>query len=148
MIIREMSHSDCIAMLAKSRVGHLACSRENVPYVVPVQFRYTDNRIVSFSLPGQKIDWMRTNPRVCLEIEHIIDKHNWKCLIVNGVFDEQTQTEQRELAWSALQTDNDWWEPGSSKPGPQAIASDRNHVFYAIDIRDMSGRQAFDQQAQ
>jgi nitroimidazol reductase NimA-like FMN-containing flavoprotein (pyridoxamine 5'-phosphate oxidase superfamily) len=144
MIIREMSHADCVALLAKSWVGRLACCKENVPYVVPIQFAYVDNRIVSFSLPGQKIDWMRANPRVCIQIDDIADKHRWKCLLVNGVFKEQVRDEQRDRAWAALKTDNDWWEPGSFKPGPQAIASERNHVFYAVDIDTMTGREAFD----
>ncbi|MBL0373620.1 pyridoxamine 5'-phosphate oxidase family protein [Rhizobium sp. KVB221] len=145
MIIREMRHSDCTALLSESRLARLACCRDNIPYVVPIYFHYVSNRIVSFSMPGQKIEWMRANSHVCLEIEHFIDKRRWKCLLVNGLFEELTGDDQRESAWTALQTDNDWWEPGSLKPGPQVVTSDRSHIFYAVNIESMSGREAIDE---
>jgi nitroimidazol reductase NimA-like FMN-containing flavoprotein (pyridoxamine 5'-phosphate oxidase superfamily) len=144
MIVHEMRYSDCIALLSSSRVGRLACCKDNIPYIVPIHFRYVDNRIISFSLAGQKIDWMRANPQVCLEIEQFTDKHHWKCLLVHGLFHEQMGMAQRDSAWSVLQEDNDWWEPGALKPDPQPITGDRSHIFYAISIETMSGREASD----
>lgn len=115
MNIREMDRSDCLALLSSSRLGRLACSKDNVPYVVPTSIRYVDGVIFSFSLPGQKIDWMRSNPHVCLEVDQISDKLQWKCLVIQGQFHEFTDPNGRDLAWSILQEQNDWWEPGGMK---------------------------------
>jgi len=41
-------------------------------------------RIRSVSLAVQKIEWMRANPNVCLKVEHLVGRHQWKCLFVQG----------------------------------------------------------------
>jgi nitroimidazol reductase NimA-like FMN-containing flavoprotein (pyridoxamine 5'-phosphate oxidase superfamily) len=42
MLIEEMSRTDCLRILAGTRLGRLACVRENQPYVVPIYFVYED----------------------------------------------------------------------------------------------------------
>ena len=143
MNIREMQHSDCIGMLSSGRLARLACCKDNIPYIVPISFRYVENHILSFSRPGKKIDWMRENPRVCLEIEQLADKIQWKCLLVEGSFRELKNRDEREYAWSLLQRDNDWWEPGGIKPAAQHVKESLDPVYFKIEIDRMSGREAF-----
>lgn len=143
MKIREMQHSDCTRLISNSRLARLACCKDNVPYVLPISFRYFDGHILSFSRPGKKIEWMRKNPRVCVEIEHISDKHEWKCVLVDGVFREITQRDEREYAWSILQEVNDWWEPGGLKPNFRHAEGDLDPVYFKITFESMSGREAY-----
>jgi nitroimidazol reductase NimA-like FMN-containing flavoprotein (pyridoxamine 5'-phosphate oxidase superfamily) len=69
MIIQEMSREDCFAVIARTRLGRLACAREGQPYVVPLYFVHDrpasgEDYLYSFSATGQKIEWMRANPLV------------------------------------------------------------------------------------
>jgi nitroimidazol reductase NimA-like FMN-containing flavoprotein (pyridoxamine 5'-phosphate oxidase superfamily) len=51
-------------------VCHLALSRDDQPYVLPISFGY-DGECLYFhtGFLGQKIDYMEANPRVCFEFE-------------------------------------------------------------------------------
>ncbi|CDM61448.1 hypothetical protein LPU83_pLPU83d_0077 (plasmid) [Rhizobium favelukesii] len=64
--LRELSQLECFEVFEQSRFGHLACSKDNQPYVVPIYFAYEGGIAYSFAMPGQKIDWMRGNDKVCL----------------------------------------------------------------------------------
>ncbi|RWK25820.1 MAG: hypothetical protein EOR43_01920 [Mesorhizobium sp.] len=63
MIVSEMNTQECRMHLATSRVGHLACVTNGMPYVVPISFVYENSHIYSFSLIGRKV-WgnARTSP--------------------------------------------------------------------------------------
>ncbi|MET2825897.1 pyridoxamine 5'-phosphate oxidase family protein [Mesorhizobium shangrilense] len=158
MNVKDMTRQDCINLLKSARLGRLACVRDNRPYVVPVHFAFNDNFIFSFSLPGRKVEWMRGNPRVCLQVDDVGSAQGWKSVVVEGVFEElskgpaldptvpaleQTPAEDhdREFAWSLLAQHANWWEPGALKPGATATVSG-NHLFYQIRIETISGRQA------
>jgi hypothetical protein len=42
MFIREMTETECLSILARTRLGRLACAHENQPYVVPIYFVYEE----------------------------------------------------------------------------------------------------------
>ena len=71
MNLSEMDAQECRALLAISRVGRLGCTRDGMPYVVPISFVYDDGHIYSFSLVGHKVLAMRGHPQVCLEVDEI-----------------------------------------------------------------------------
>jgi nitroimidazol reductase NimA-like FMN-containing flavoprotein (pyridoxamine 5'-phosphate oxidase superfamily) len=145
MKVREMERQDCIATISRSGVGRLACVRDNRPYVVPISYAYDDNCLYSFSLEGQKIDWMRDNPAVCVLVDEISTRQEWRSVVVDGRFEElpeATEWKHRAQAWSLLQSRNPiWWVPGSSKP-TQKPAKGPPHLFYRIRIEGVTGRQA------
>ena len=142
MMIHSMQHTECTHFVATQRIARLACCHDDRPYVMPMQYVYAEGRFFGFSLPGQKIDLMRLNPHVCLEIDHLTDLHHWTCVIVRGTFHELSDAEERIHGWGVVQKHNDWWEPGAFKPGPAEAISDRTHVFFAIEVDEMSGRHA------
>src|SRR5262249_30077100 len=92
MIIREMTEEECRDVLQRVSFGRLACARDNRPYVVPIYFSYDRGRIYGFSTPGQKIEWMRANPLVCLEVDERTDRDRWVSVIVSGRFEELPDT--------------------------------------------------------
>ena len=63
MNLSEMDAQECRALLAISRVGRLGCTRDGMPYVVPISFVYDDGHIYSFSLVGHKVLAMRGHPQ-------------------------------------------------------------------------------------
>ena len=148
MILKEMSRLDCLAFVAASNLGRLACIGNSRPYVVPISYAFEDRHLYSFSLEGLKVDWMRANPSVCILVDQVSTKRSWKSVVVDGKFEELTDTaqwrERRNHAWSLLQSSNSiWWVPGSQKPDFNNARWSSRHLFYRVNIESVTGRQAF-----
>jgi nitroimidazol reductase NimA-like FMN-containing flavoprotein (pyridoxamine 5'-phosphate oxidase superfamily) len=165
MIIQELSREECFAALAQTRLGRLACAREDQPYVLPCFFVYDrptldEDYLYSFSSMGQKIEWMRANPLVCVELDEVTNCDQWMSLVVFGHYEElPTCTEEmpvprgvamqpselaseRHHAWQLLQTYPMWWEPGSSAHAQGKASRALHRVFYRICIDRITGRRA------
>jgi nitroimidazol reductase NimA-like FMN-containing flavoprotein (pyridoxamine 5'-phosphate oxidase superfamily) len=135
-------------LLAGNRVARLACAKAERPYVVPIHYAYSDNYLYAFSMPGKKIEWMRSNPLVCLQVDQRGEGSSWRSVVVDGVYEELPDRLghklERERAWSLLSKHVDWWEPGGLKPVTPAVSDHSPHVFFRIMIELVSGRQAED----
>ena len=151
MVIHELSAAQCYELLARNTVGRLGCARDNQPYIVPISFYFDQpgRCLYSFAVAGRKIDWMRSNPRVCVEVDEIGDEFHWNSVLVIGRFDElgemQPDSGVRARALELLQQRQDWWLPGAAR-----LASGGEHftpVVYRIKIDQLSGRRADRQKA-
>ncbi|RWK12949.1 MAG: pyridoxamine 5'-phosphate oxidase family protein, partial [Mesorhizobium sp.] len=102
------------------RVGRLACAKDGQPYIVPFYYTYADNRLYAFSMVGKKIDWMRINPLVSVQVDEHSTARGWKSVVVDGRYEELSHRIGHEVqldhAWSLLSKHADWWEPGALKP--------------------------------
>ena len=81
MVIREMTKAECQEMLVASHLARLACARSNQPYIVPMHVDLDGEFLYGFATLGQKIEWMRLNPLVCLEIDELISDWQWASVI-------------------------------------------------------------------
>jgi nitroimidazol reductase NimA-like FMN-containing flavoprotein (pyridoxamine 5'-phosphate oxidase superfamily) len=146
MSLRDMTQAECFSVLEESRFGHLACSKDGQPYVVPIYFAYRNGIAYAFSMPGRKIDWMRENDKVCLQVQRWQAGKNWASVVVEGRYQEFPDTDvwrsERLHAWSLLQKHSDWWEIGALKPHELPVAAKSPHVFYGILLREITGRTA------
>ncbi|CAN7636800.1 pyridoxamine 5'-phosphate oxidase family protein [Rhizobium sp. LjRoot258] len=144
MAVREMTERESRELLARGHVGHLACVHDNRPYVVPVSYAFDAEKLYVFSLTGQKIDWLRSNPNACLQVEESGENHRWKSVVAQGIYHELPDTtvyhNERLYAWSLLQKRSFWWEPGSSKPGTGS-GEPEVPIFFNISIDQISGRE-------
>jgi len=144
MIVTEMDRSQCLALLQASRLGRLACVRDGQPYLVPITYAVDGDSLYSFSLLGQKIEWMRENGKVCVQVDRFGDQREWRSVVAYGRYEELPDLigwkVQRERAWSLLSREAEWWTPGAFKPVGQAPAP---HLFYRIVIEEVTGRHAF-----
>lgn len=146
MTIHELTTAECEEWLGRTTIGRLGCARDNQPYIVPISF-YFDRPgrcLYSFATVGQKIDWMRGNPRVCVEVDEITDPFHWTTVLVTGRYDEVVETSggggPRERALGLFQPHADWWLPGA---GRLASGGERfTPVVYRIKIDQLSGRRA------
>lgn len=67
--LTEINPGECYRILENERFGHLACCKDGQPYVAAIYFAFSRGVAYSFTMPGKKLDWMRTNDRVCLHVE-------------------------------------------------------------------------------
>src|SRR5450631_2353862 len=95
MVIHEMSREQCLRVLARAGVARLACAHENQPYVVPVHLAYDEASgcLYGFTTPGQKVEWMRANPQVCVEVDEIAAYDQWVSVIAMGHYEELPETQ-------------------------------------------------------
>lgn len=146
MWVRSLSTIECTKLLDANRIAHLACAREDRPYVVPIYYAHADNHLYAFSLPGKKIDCMRVNPRVSVLVEERGHGRSWRSVVVDGRYEELPDRVgmkvMRDHAWSLLSKHADWWEPGALKPEPPPLANHSPHIFFRIHIDEISGREA------
>ena len=98
MLITELTINECRAILKGTNLGRLACVRYSQPYIVPIYFDFADDDLYSFATLGKKIQWMRTNPRVCVEVDDILDQFNWTTVVVEGRYEELTRAPAHEAA--------------------------------------------------
>ena len=136
-----MVEKDVRELVASTTIGRLACSHDDQPYIVPISYVYERNRLYGFSTFGQKIEWMRTNPSVCVEIDEIADRHHWASVVIIGHYDElhdlPQNREKRNHAREVLASRSLWWEPAFSF---RKMKSDNpDHLFYTIEIVSMTG---------
>jgi uncharacterized protein len=141
LIIQPMSTLECTKLLAASRLGYLGCTKGGQPYVVPIHYAYADHHLYAFSMPGKKLEWMRANRLVSVQVDTHGEGREWKSVVVDGRYEELSDAE-REHAWSILSKHVDWWEPGALKPVTPSLSEHSTHVFFRISIEHVSGREA------
>jgi nitroimidazol reductase NimA-like FMN-containing flavoprotein (pyridoxamine 5'-phosphate oxidase superfamily) len=146
MIIEELATGDCLGRLARAGLARLACARGNQPYIVPTYFAYHEPYLYGFTTPGQKVEWMRANPLVCVEVDDVSGRDEWTSVVAFGRYEELPDTPEwgaeRLHAHGLLQERGRWWEPGCASrtqldPGQAPVP-----VFYRIRISHVSGRRA------
>lgn len=146
MLIQEMNRRESLDLLAHNRLGRLACARDGQPYVTPIHFAQEGDCLYSFSTVGQKIDWMRSNPLVCVETDEIESPQRWSTVIVFGRYEELPKTpdyeDARRLAYSLLQRRPQWWEPGFARTLLNGDARELEIVYFRIHIGKISGHRA------
>jgi len=101
MVIREMSKEQCVRVLARTRLVRLACTYENQPYVIPVYLVYHELPggeacFYGFATPGQKVEWMRANPLVCVEVDEVTAHDRWVSVIAFGRYGELPEVPGRD----------------------------------------------------
>lgn len=141
MIIHEMSREECLSELARSSFGRLACAQNDQPYIVPIYFVHEGNSLYSFTTRGQKIDWMRSNPLVCVEIDEIKSSLQWMSILVFGRYEELTDIGAH--AYELLQGKRGaWWEPGCASSVFRHSTDKFVPIYYRISIDHITGRRA------
>jgi nitroimidazol reductase NimA-like FMN-containing flavoprotein (pyridoxamine 5'-phosphate oxidase superfamily) len=147
MVIRDMTENECRDALARLNFGHLACARDNRPYVVPIHFAYDGRHVYGFSTPGQKIDWMRSNPQVCLEVDERTRHNRWMSIVVSGRYEELPDSPEfaaeRAHAHRALQERARWWDYADVPAAERRRKSEPfTPIFYRINIEEITGHRA------
>ena len=145
MRIIPISQEECSEVLQRVSIGRLACSLNDQPYVVPVAFSYEPDCIYIFSTFGKKIEWMRKNPKVCLQADEIGNRSNWTSVIVTGTYLELIEPQyeaQREHAQKRLAQYSQFWRIPLAERREQTSDLSIQTVFFRIDIESISGLRA------
>lgn len=135
-----LSQQEAKDVLEAAPVAHLGMVDDGLPYVTPMSFVVDNGRILFRTMPGRKLDALRDNPAVCIEVSlYEDDSGDWASVIVTGeaeiVEDDFTKTEA--IALLLRKYEKVMGSPLSRGGGIQAIAG-LPHVI-AVPIANISG---------
>jgi len=143
VLIRELSNQESLDLLTHTRLGRLACAQGTQPYIVPIYFAYAAGSLYSFATVGRKIEWMRANPRVCVEVDEVVSSQQWKSVVAFGryeeLLDEPEGQDLRAFAHKVLQPTGMWWEPAYVKTILGGAPRPLVPVFYRIHLDQITG---------
>jgi len=142
MVIRELSREECLALLAESRLSRLACVHDDQPYIVPAYLAYDaeahgEPSLYGVTTRGTKVEWMRSNPRVCVEVDHVLDFDQWVSVVVLGRYEELVDAPREEVDISpayeqqqALRRHSAADDPGNNPERHRAFQILQSHAMW------------------
>lgn len=77
-------------ILENNYIGQLGYIHQDKPYVVPITYYYDKetNAIICYSGEGHKMNAMRKNNAVSLQVSDVDSVVNWKSVLVHGTFEQ------------------------------------------------------------
>lgn len=143
--ITERSEID--AVIRGCRICHLALAVDNIPYVVPLCYGYDGTSLYFHTAAsGKKIDFLKTNPRVCFQMERdvrLADSGQTPCdwtfyfesVIGSGLAQELLDPDEREsaLGWIVRQY-------GAGSGGKMSLSPGLK--IWRIAIQELSGKRS------
>lgn len=146
-MLGELSNEQIEQILLRQVVARIGCYANNKVYVVPITFVYDKGYIYAHSREGLKIEMMRKNREVCLQLEEIDNMANWRSVIVWGKYEELKSLEEQQEGMEILMNKlaplitSETVTPshGLQKP-PLVVEKARRTVVYRIKVNETTGR--------
>lgn len=139
--IHTLSQEQAQNLFTSNRFAHLACHHFNDIYLVPISYIYENGAIYSHSLSGHKIDLMRKNPHVCVQVEDVQDFSHWKSAIAWGNYEELKGDAANEAMRFLLKKVSE--EANSQEMSPLGLdmaAQLESAIIYRINVERITGR--------
>ena len=102
-MIGELNTREIEELVSRQFIGRIGCHTNEVTYVVPVSYAYDGTYVYGRTFEGMKIKMMRSNPKVCFEVDNTKNLANWQSVIAWGEFEEIKDTAERAKALQKLQ---------------------------------------------
>jgi uncharacterized protein len=147
MQISEITQDECKAVLADASFGRLGCCFENQPYVVPIYFVFESDYLYALSTPGRKIDWMRRNPKVCVQVDQIKSETQWLSVLAFGSYQELAVpqfTEERKHARTLLERRSRWWQTPLAERQSKSEDALIETLFFRVHVDTVGGLRSVD----
>lgn len=145
-MLGKLNDTEIRNLLTSQVVGRLACTDGNQPYIVPVTYSYDGKYIYGQTNEGMKLQILRNNPTVCLEVDSMTDMRNWKSAVVYGSFEElsdEQEKEARDILFNRvlpLMTSSTIHTYGHKENGNVDDSTRVKNVMYRIKITKVTGR--------
>lgn len=140
MEIVDLTRAECWSFISEGRLGRLACTKDNRPYVVPLGFAAESPYLYAFTTLGMKTDFLRANPHACVQFDEIGSLQSWTSVIVHGRYEEMERDADCEHAFRLLNKKATWWEPAYVRTITQGHVRSATPVYFRLYVEDLSGR--------
>ncbi|QJD98215.1 hypothetical protein HH214_21205 [Mucilaginibacter robiniae] len=146
-MLRTLNDTEIQEVLKSNFLARIGCTDGTKVYVVPIHYHYEENAVLCYSLEGLKIDLMRKHTSVCLEVDEIRDANHWRCVVINGRYEEITNenelgdlrpryTEYLIRQRVSLPSES----PNADQLESTDLHSNTAQVFFRIKYESISGR--------
>jgi uncharacterized protein len=143
MEILEMRGSEIDDLLRNAGYGHLACCRDDRPYVVPIYYIYDGVHVYMYTTAGLKTDIIKHNPKVCLQVEDVrVD--GWRSVLLTGEAIQIVDTEERERVVDLIRASNPSLLPALAIKWANDWMRPNVEMLYKIVIGSMTGKMTSD----
>lgn len=138
--ILEMRDGEIYDLLGRVGYGHLACSRDDQPYVLPIYYVYDGTDILIYTTAGQKSEIINDNPKVCLQVEEILPNGAWRSVVVTGEAHQIVDVGEREKAVDLVRSFNPTLLPALAIKWANDWMRKNVEVVYRVKILSAAGR--------
>ena len=134
-------------LLREQSFARLGCHADGETYVVPISYVYDpeNNRLLGQTTQGKKIEMMRSNPNVCIEIDDVASLTHWESVILWGKFVELRGADAAKAMGLLIDRYAPIFEGESRRRGREVTPPPLGHtpaiqIVYSVQIDRMSGR--------
>lgn len=135
-------------LLGTAQVGYLALSKDNQPYLVPLNFVYDRQAVYFHCAPeGRKIEYIKANPRICFQTGETgspisgdspcSHNYSYRSVIVEGLVEEVTAADEKEKILRMITAK---YAASEVAGGPISSARIANTGVYRITPQVISGK--------
>ena len=139
--IKDMTTEEMQALLLRVDFGHLGCTRDAHPYVVPMHYAYDGRDLYFFTTEGTKTEFIAANSEVCFQVEEITGSSNWQSVMVIGVARKLTEPDEAEHAMQLITKRNETLTPALNKTDIGAWHRQSHIAIYRVLTSAIYGRQ-------
>jgi nitroimidazol reductase NimA-like FMN-containing flavoprotein (pyridoxamine 5'-phosphate oxidase superfamily) len=138
--VKDMSQGEMVALLLLGKLGHLGCSRDDHPYVVPMHYAYDGECLFFFTTEGTKTAFIAANREVCFQMEEMTDASRWLSVMVFGRAERVTKPEETERAMQLITERNPTLTPALNETKIGKWKRFNNVVVYRVRPHSIRGR--------
>lgn len=138
--VKDMEMGEMQALLLRVGFGHLGCTRDNHPYVVPMHYAYDGQDLYFFTTEGTKTEFIAANHEVCFQVEEITDSSNWRSVMVIGEAQRIIKPDEMERAMQLITERNQTLTPALNKTDIGAWHRLSNIAIYRVQSSAAYGR--------
>jgi len=138
--VEDMTSAEMHSLLQTAGFGHLGCSQNGRPYVVPMHYAYDGKELVFFTTLGMKTQFIKGNPEVCLQVEEVRDSSDWRSVMVIGRAERLTEPEEMERAMQLITERNPSLTPAISATQIDTWGRGVDIALYRIQPKIIDGR--------
>jgi uncharacterized protein len=135
-----MLQGEMVVVLLRAGFGHLGCSRDNHPYVVPMHYAFDSEDLYFFTTEGTKTDFMSANSEVCFQVEEITNATHWRSVMVTGKAKRITRPDETESAMHLILERNPTLTPALNKTKIGAWTRLNRIILYRVRPTAIYGR--------
>lgn len=138
--VEDMPKAEMVELLLRVGFGHLGCTRDGRPYVVPMHYAYDSQDLYFFTTEGMKTDYIAANAEVCLQVEEVKDASHWRSVMVTGHAERITAPDEMERAMRLITENNPTLTPAINRTQLDTWGRANTIAIYRIRPSIMDGR--------
>lgn len=145
-MLKELTSGEIEDLLASEVLARIGCHADGVTYVVPITYAYDKGSLIGHSAVGMKIEMMRKNPSVCVEVDQMKNMASWRSVIAWGTYRELEGEDAARAMRILMNRLVPLITSSTSRPmhefGPShgADTAGRSGVIFRIDLDKKTGR--------